>query len=417
VISSGTFGNVDLDWEDPLAARMYRRIAGFSRLIRFDRRGAGSSDPVPLDALPPWEAYMQEAVAVMDAAGSERAAIMGVFDAGPMAALFAATKPERTIALILANTAARLLASEDYPIGAPPEVVEEVIERVEDTWGTEAQAWLQAPSRADDENFRRWFAKYTRGIASPTAVKAYLHAMLEADARPILASVHVPTLVIHRTNYPLFRIEHGRYLAQHVEGARFVELPGADGALAWENADLLVDEIEEFLTGVRHRAEEDRALATVLFTDIVESTERARELRDQRWLGFLDVHDRIARRVVESFDGRLIKTTGDGILATFDGPGRGIRAAALLREELRRTGLEIRAGLHTGEAELRDGDVGGIAVHIAARVMAAAGPGEILVSRTVHDLIAGSAIALEDRGSHWLKGVEETWQLFAVGAV
>jgi class 3 adenylate cyclase len=413
VVSAGTYGNIDLDWEDPLAARMYRRIAAFSRLIRFDRRGSGSSDPLPLDALPPWEAYMEEVEAVMDAVGSERAAIMGVFDAGPMAALFAATKPERTVALILANTAARLLASEDYPIGAPTEVVEEVIDRVEETWGTEAQAWMQAPSRAGDEHFRRWFAKYTRGIASPTAVKAYLHAMLEADARPILSSIHLPTLVVHRTNYPLFRIEHGRYLAEHIEGARLVELPGADGALAWENADLLIDEIEEFLTGIRRRAVPDRALATVLFTDIVGSTERAGELRDERWLRLLDVHDETARRVVGGFDGRLIKTTGDGILAIFDGPGRGIRAAALLREELRRAGLDIRAGVHTGEVELRDGDVGGIAVHIGARVMAAAAPGEILVSRTVRDLIAGSEIRLEDRGAHQLKGVEGPWQLFA----
>jgi class 3 adenylate cyclase len=413
VVSAGTYGNIDLDWEDPLAARMYRRIAAFSRLIRFDRRGSGSSDPLPLDALPPWEAYMEEVEAVMDAVGSERAAIMGVFDAGPMAALFAATKPERTVALILANTAARLLASEDYPIGAPPEVVEEVIDRVEETWGTEAQAWMQAPSRAGDEHFRRWFAKYTRGIASPTAVKAYLQAMLEADARPILPSIHLPTLVVHRTNYPLFRIEHGRYLAEHIEGARLVELPGADGALAWENADLLIDEIEEFLTGIRRRAAPDRALATVLFTDIVGSTERAGELRDERWLRLLDVHDETARRVVGGLDGRLIKMTGDGILAIFDGPGRGIRAAALLREELRRAGLDIRAGVHTGEVELRDGDVGGIAVHIGARVMSAAAPGEILVSRTVRDLIAGSEIRLEDRGAHQLKGVEGPWQLFA----
>jgi class 3 adenylate cyclase len=417
ILSAGTFGNIDLDWEDPMAARMYRRIATFSRLIRFDRRGSGSSDPLPLDALPPWEAYMEEVVVVMDVVGSKRAAIMGVFDAGPMAALFAATKPERTVALILANTAARLLASEDYPIGAPPEAVEEVIDRVEETWGTEAQAWMQAPSRAGDERFRRWFAKYTRGIASPTAVKAYLHAMLEADARPILSSIYVPTLVVHRSNYPLFRIEHGRFLAEHVEGAKFVELAGADGALAWENADLLVDEIEEFLTGIRRRAEPDRALATVLFTDIVGSTERAGELRDERWLRLLDVHDETARRVVGGFGGRLIKTTGDGILATFDGPGRGIRAAALLREELDPSGIAIRAGLHTGEVELRDGDVGGIAVHIGARVMAAAAPGEILVSRTVRDLIAGSEIRLEDRGGHQLKGVEGDWHLFAVEVV
>jgi class 3 adenylate cyclase len=417
VVSAGTYGNIDLDWEDPMAARMYRRVATFSRLIRFDRRGSGSSDPLPLDALPPWEAYMEEVVAVMDAVGSERAAIMGVFDAGPVAALFAATKPERTVALILANTAARLLAAEDYPIGVSREAAEDVIDRVEETWGTEAQAWMQAPSRAGDEHFRRWFAKYTRGIASPTAVRAYLHAMLEADARPILSAIHVPTLVVHRANYPLFRIEHGRFLADHVEGARLVELPGADGALAWENADLLVDEIEEFLTGIRRRSEPGRALAAVLFTDIVGSTERAGELRDERWLALLDVHDRTALRVVEGFEGRLIKTTGDGIFAMFDGPGRGIRAAALLRQELSRAGLEIRAGLHAGEVELREGDVGGIAVHIGARVMAAAAPGEILVSRTVRDLIAGSGIRLDDRGSHHLKGVEGAWQLFAVGVV
>jgi class 3 adenylate cyclase len=417
VVSAGTYGNIDLDWEDPMAARMYRRVATFCRLIRFDRRGSSSSDPLPLDALPPWEAYMEEVEAVLDAVASERAAIMGIFDAGPMAALFAAAKPERTVALILANTAARLLASDDYPIGAPPEAVEEVIDRVEETWGTEAQAWMQAPSQAGDADFRRWFAKYTRAIASPTAVKAYLHAMLEADARPILSSIHVPTLVVHRTNYPLFRIEHGRYLAEHIEGARLLELPGADGALAWENVDLLIDEIEEFLTGVRRRAEPDRALATVLFTDIVGSTERAAGLRDEHWSRLLDVHDEKARRVVMGFDGRLIKTTGDGILATFDGPGRGIQAAALLREELLRAGLDIRAGLHTGEVELRDDDVGGIAVHIGARVMAAAAPGEILVSRTVRDLIAGSEIELEDRGEHQLKGVEGAWQLFAVAVV
>jgi class 3 adenylate cyclase len=417
VLTAGTFGNIDLDWEDPMVARFYRRLATFCRLIRFDRRGSGSSDPLPLDALPPWEAYMEEVAAVMDAVGSRRATIMGVFDAGPMAALFAATKPDRTVALILANTAARLLASEDYSIGAPPDAVKAVIDRVEESWGTDAQAWMQAPSRADDEHFRRWFAKYTRGIASPTAVKAYLYAMVEADARPILASVHVPVLVVHRTNYPLFRIEHGRYLAEQIEGARFVELPGADGALAWENTDLLLDEIEEFLTGIRRGADPDRALATVLFTDIVGSTERVEELRDERWIRLLDRHDETARRVIGGFGGRLIKTTGDGILATFDGPGRGIRAAGLLREEFQRAGLDIRAGVHTGEVELRDGDVGGIAVHIGARVMAAAAPGEILVSRTVRDLIAGSEIRLEDRGLHQLKGIEGHWQLFTVAGI
>jgi class 3 adenylate cyclase len=349
----------------------------------------------------------------MDAVGSDRAAIMGLFDAGPMATLLAATRPDRTAALILANTSARILASEDYP-GAPPSVAEAMIDRVEQTWGTEEQARMQVPSRASDERFRRWFARYTRSIAGPTAVRAYLRAMLDADARSILSSVHVPTLVLHRKHYPLFRIEQGQYLAEHIEGARFFEIPGSDGPLPWENADLVVDLIEEFLTGVRRGAEPARAVATVLFTDIVSSTERAGELGDERWLELLNLHYQAAYRVAETFRGRVVQTTGDGVLATFDGPRRGIRASIALRDELLRIGLEIRSGIHTGEVELRDENVGGMAVHIAARVMAAAGAGEIIVSRTVRDLIVGSEIKLEERGEHALKGVEGNWQLFAV---
>jgi class 3 adenylate cyclase len=416
VLSAGTYGNIDLDWEEPVAAGTYRRIAAFCRLIRFDRRGSGSSDPLPLDALPPWESFVDEVAAVMDAVGSDRAAVMGIFDAGPMAALFAAAKPERTVALILTNTSARILAADDYSIGFRPEVAEAGIGRVARAWGTEEQAWMQAPSRAGDERFRRWFAKYTRSIASPTAVERYLRAMLDADARPILPTIHVPTLVLHRTSYPLFPIEHGRYLAEHIDDARFVELPGADGAIAWENADLVVGVLEEFLTGVRRHTEPTRTLATVLFTDIVKSTERAGALGDQGWIDLLNAHDEAADRIAAAFEGRVVKTTGDGILATFDGPGRGIRAAAALREQIRALGLDVRAGVHTGEVELRDGDVGGIGVHIGARVMAAAGPGEILVSRTVRDLIVGSEISLEERGVHTLKGVDERWELFAVRA-
>lgn len=414
VISAGTYGSIDLDWDDPMVASMYRRMAAFSRVIRFDRRGSGASDPLPLDALPSWESYIDEVVAVMDAAGSEQAAIMGIFDAGPMATLFAATRPDRTVALILANTSARILASDDYPLGAPSSMAEAAIDRVARTWGTEEQARMQVPSRASDERFRRWFARYTRSVAGPTAVRAYLRAMLDVDARSILSSVRVPTLILHRKHYPLFRIEHGRYLADHIKGARFFEIPGSDGPLPWENADMVVDLIEEFLTGVRRGAEPGRAVATVLFTDIVSSTERAGELGDQRWLELLNLHNEAAHRLVEAFRGRVIKKTGDGVLATFDGPRRGIRAAVALRDELLRIGLEVRSGIHTGEVELRDQDVGGMAVHIAARVMAAAGAGEILVSRTVRDLIVGSEVRLEDRREHTLKGVEGDWQLFAV---
>jgi class 3 adenylate cyclase len=237
---------------------------------------------------------------------------------------------------------------------------------------------------------------------------------LDLDVRPVLPLIQAPTLVVHRKDFHVVPIEHARYLAEHIPGAKLVELPGADVTFVWDRPELALDLIEEFLTGVHHMPEPKRVLATVLFTDIVGSTERARELGDRRWRRLLDVHDELAHRVVEEWGGRLVKTTGDGLLATFDGPGRGIRCAAALRDELRSIGLQIRAGLHTGEVELRDDDVGGIAVHIAARVMALAGPGEILTSRTIRDLVAGSGISVDDRGLHALKGLDETWQLFAI---
>jgi class 3 adenylate cyclase len=414
VLTPGSFSNIDGDWEDPESSLRYERVATFCRLIRFDRRGTGASDPLPLQALPPWESYVEELICVMDTVGSERAAIFAAFDAGPMGMLFAATKPERTTALILGNTSARFLADQDYPIGYPREVAEEMIDGLGETWGTEEQAWLTAPSRAGDERFRRWYAKYTRSVASPGAVQAFFRATLDSDARHILPSIHVPTLIMHRTSFVLLPIAHGRYLAQHIEGAKFVEIPGSDGALMWEQGDLVVDHVQEFLTGVRRAAELDRVLATVLFTDIVASTERVKDMGDRRWRQLLDLHDEIARRRIDEFRGRLVKTIGDGILATFDGPGRGIRSALALRNDLKDIGLTIRVGVHTGEIELRTDDVGGLAVHIGARVLAAAGPGEILVSRTVRDLVFGSDVLLEDRGVHALKGVEGDWQLFAV---
>jgi class 3 adenylate cyclase len=415
VVTAGTFGNVDPGWEDPMVAAWNRRLASFSRLILFDRRGSGVSDPLPIDDLPSWESYIDDLTAVMDAAGSERAAVMGVFDAGPTAMLFAASRPERTVALVLANTAARILRSDDYPIGALPESVQEVRDRIERTWGTEEQADMQVPSHASDPHFRRWFARYTRSIAGPTAVSAYVRAMLHTDARSVLSSIRAPTLILHRVDYPWFRIEHGRYLAEHIEGAKLVELPGADGPLPWEHADLALDAIEEFLTGTLRGPDTTRAVTTLLFTDIVRSTERAAQLGDERWRELLSLHDDTAHRVIATFGGRIVKTTGDGILATFDGPRRAIRASAALRLEVRRIGLDLRSGIHTGEVENRGVDVSGIAVHIAARVMAAAGEGEILVSRTVRDLIAGSEIELEERGAHQLKGVAGDWLLYAVG--
>ena len=414
VMISGSFGHVDTVWEDAAAGLFLRTLASFSQVIRFDRRGTGASDPLPLDQLPPWESHAEELAVVLDEVGSDRVALLAQLDGGPLALFFAATRPERTSALVLSNTTARFMAADDYPIGIPRRVAEALVVQVEQAWGTEQLVSMQVPSRAHDQRFRRWAAKLARSIASPSTVEAYLQAMFQIDARPFLPLIQAPTLILHRRDFQLLPIEHGRYLAEKIPGARLVELPGADAPLMWETPQLTLDLIEEFLTGTRRPAEPSRVLATVLFTDIVASTEQAGRLGDRRWRELLAVHDEAAVRVVEEFQGQLIKTTGDGILATFDGPGRGIRCAAAFRNELRGIGLQIRAGMHTGEVELRDGDVGGIAVHIAARVMAAAGSGEILISRTVRDLVVGAYITVEDRGPHALKGIEDSWQLFAV---
>jgi len=412
VLTMGAFSHVDIGWEDPQIALFLRRLASFCRLLRFDRRGTGASDPLPADPLLPWEAYAEELAAVMDAAGVERAALLVAGpEAGPMALFFAGTRPERTGALILADATARYLVADDYPIGFPPEAAETVVARAAELWGTETVAGVYAPSRVGDERFLRRSARVERAIASPGVVRAQLRALLEVDVRPVLPLIQAPTLVVHHTDFRFLPVAHGRYLAEHIPSARLVELPG-DLPLWWEQPDAVAELVEEFLVGARRSVDPARVLATVLFTDIVGSTERAAELGDRRWRELLQVHDDLAGRLVDRWGGRLVKTTGDGILATFDGPGRAVGCAAALREELRGIDMQVRAGLHSGEVELRDGDVGGIAVHIAARVLAAAGPGEVLVSRTVRDLVAGSDIVLRDRGSQRLKGVEGDWQLF-----
>jgi class 3 adenylate cyclase len=405
---------VDGAWEEPGVALWLRTLASFSRVILFDRRGSGASDPLPANPLPPWESFAEDLDAVMDAVGSERAAIFADLLDGPTALFFAGTRPERTSALILVHTSAKFVASDDYPIGIPIEVAEALLDQIDQLWGTDAIAAMWVPSRAGDERFRRWLAKMQRSTASPRAAQASLRAVLEVDVRPVLPLIQAPTLILHRKQFHAVPIEQSRYLAEHIAQARLVELPGADVVLVYETPELALDLIEEFLTGVRRTAEPTRVLASVLFTDIVGSTKQASRLGDRRWRQLLDMHDELTRRLVEEFGGQLVKTTGDGILATFDGPGRGIRCAAALRDELRGIGLQIRAGLHTGEVEQRNSDVGGIAVHLAARVMALAGPGQILTSRTVRDLVVGSDIALDDCGVHPLKGIEGSWQLFTV---
>jgi class 3 adenylate cyclase/pimeloyl-ACP methyl ester carboxylesterase len=417
VFTTGAFSHVDMAWEDPQIALFLRRLASFSRLIRFDRRGTGASDPLPPDPLPPWEAYAEELVAVMDAAGSQRATLMATGpQAGPLALCFAATRPERTAALILIGATARYLVADDYPIGLPRERAEAMIATAEELWGSEAFARTYVPGRAGDERFLRWSARLERAVASPRMVRAALQALLETDVRALLPRIQVPTLLLAHRDFEQVPVEHGRYLAEHIPGARLVEVPGSL-PLLWGQPEPILEPVEafleEFLTGARRTVAPTRVLATVLFTDIVGSTQLAAELGDRRWRELLQVHDDLAGRLVERWGGRLVKTTGDGVLATFDGPGRAIGCAATLRDEVAVVGIRIRAGLHIGEVELRGDDVGGIAVHIAARIMATAGAGEILVSRTVRELVTGSDITLADRGSQRLKGIEGDWQLFA----
>jgi class 3 adenylate cyclase len=414
VMTTGSFGHVDMAWEDPGITLFLRTLASFSRLIQFDRRGTGASDPLPLDSLPPWEAYAQDLTAVLDEVGSQQAALLAQLDASPMTLFFAGTRPERTRALVLAHATARFLVADDYPIGVPAEVAEAFLAQLDQAWGTEAMAAMFAPSRAGDQRFCRWLARFQRTIASPRAVQAFLGASFEMYARPILPLIQAPTLVLHRPDFPLIPLSHGYYLAENIPGARLIELEGTEQSLFWETPEVALHHVEQFLTGMRRVAQPTRMLATVLFTDIVSSTERAGELGDRRWRELLNVHDEVTGRLVEEFGGRLVKSTGDGILATFDGPGQAIHCAVALRDELAGIGVQLRAGLHTGEVELREDDVGGIAVHIAARVMATANPGEILVSRTVRDLVAGSDVTLEDRGIYLLKGIDGDWQLLAV---
>jgi class 3 adenylate cyclase len=410
----GWISNVELNWDEPAHEHVLERLARFSRLILFDKRGTGLSDPVPLDRLPPLEERMDDVRAVLDAVGSQRTAVFGFSEGGLMSVLFAATYPERVTALALYGTFAKRIWSEDYPWAPRPDVRAREIEQLERDWATRMDLDQLAPS--EDDGFKQRLATYFRRSASPGAAVALMRMNTQIDVRDVLPSVQAPTLVMHRVGDRDVSVEEGRWIAAQIPGARYVELPGDSHTLWAGNTDEIVDELEEFLTGTRSPPDSDRVLATVLFTDIVGSTERAARLGDARWREMLAAHHAIVRRELERYRGREVDTAGDGFFATFDGPARAIRCACAIRDGVRAVDLQVRAGLHTGECELVDGKVGGIAVHIGARVSSLAAPGEVLVSSTVKDLVAGSGIEFEARGEHRLKGIGDAWRLFRVVA-
>ena len=408
----GFVSHLDNDWEEPRPAHGLRRLASFSRLIRFDKRGTGLSDRSV--GLPDLETRMDDVRAVMDAVGSERAALYGYSEGGPMCCLFAATYPSRVSALVLyASYAKRRDPDEDYPWAATWEERQAYAAEVERTWGEEADRTRMGANV--DEALSDWWLRRARAAASPGAARDLILMNSQIDVRLVLPTIAVPTLVLHRTGDRDSKVEEGRYLAEHIPDAQFVELPG-DDHLPWSNGDQIIDEIEEFLTGVRRGPDPERVLATVLFTDLVRSTEKAVELGDRRWAELIELHHAAVRRELDRFRGREIDVAGDGFFAAFDGPARAVRCAGAVRASLRRLGLVVRAGVHTGECEQVDGKLAGVAVVIGARISASADEGEILVSATVRDLVAGSGLEFEERGERELKGVPGSWKLYAVVA-
>jgi class 3 adenylate cyclase len=412
--------HLELAWEMAAFARVFRRLASFSRLIRFDYRGTGMSDPLGLSEQPSLEARAEEMLVVLDAVGSERASVVTNSVGGLVAMFFAASYPNRTASLVLDGCYARLAQAPDYPWGVPREVLDQAVARVADARVGAGDAVevaglrYMAPHALHDAEFMAQYRRFYRYTSSPAAQRADSEIAVYADVRPLLSAIQAPTLVLYRRGDHWVGEPHALYLSEHIASAKLVELAGEDNLIFVGDADADLDEIEEFLTGARHAPATDRVLATVLFTDIVGSTERVAELGDRRWRDLLDSHDRTVRRQLGRFRGQEVNTSGDGFLATFDGPGRAIECACAIRDAVRALGIEVRAGLHTGEIEVRGDDVAGMAVHIGARVSASAGAGEVFASSTVKDLVAGSGIEFDDRGEHDLKGVPGAWRLFAV---
>jgi pimeloyl-ACP methyl ester carboxylesterase len=411
VFVPGWVSNVEIVWEEPALVRFLTRLASFSRVILFDKRGTGLSDR--FTEMPNLETRMDDVRAVMDAVNSERAALFGYSEGGVLCALFAATYPDRTSALIMHGSYARLTWRPDYPWGPTDEERIAFNDEAERHWGEPVGIEDRAPSMAHDERFRNWWARYLRLSVSPAAFATLSRMNMQLDIRNILPAIRVPALIMHSVNDHALPIEGSCYLAEHIPGARLVELTG-DHVPWLADAEVVVDEVEEFLTGVRHGPEPDRVLATVLFTDIVGSSEKAVSLGDRAWRDLLENHHALIRRELDRFRGREIDTAGDGFLASFDGPARAIRCARAISEEVRSLGIEVRAGLHTGECEKMGDKLGGIAVHTGARVAALAKAGEVLVSSTVKDLVAGSGLSFQERGAHSLKGIPGEWNLFTV---
>ena len=415
VFVPGSLSHVELGWETPPSATQYRRLSSFSRMITFDKRGTGLSDRTA--ELPTLEERMDDVRAVMDAAQCEKAAVVGISEGGPMAILFAATYPERVTALVLWCTFARVAWAPDYPDGIDAQEAERFCDQIEEIWG-HGRVWplISIHDAPDDEATRRNLARFERSAATPAMAAAANRFGLRLDARHALGAISAPTLVVHRSGDPLISVAHGRYLAEHIRGARLSEFPGEFHFSGRGKDEDVLDEIEEFLTGTRPEPQIDRVLKTILFTDIVGSTDRLVRMGDRRWHELLDTHHSIVRRELERFRGQEVKTIGDGFLATFDGPARAIHCAREITDRVGAIGLEVRAGLHSGECETRADDLAGVAVHIGARVGGLAGAGEVLVTSTVRDLVAGSGIEFNDRGRHELKGIPGEWQLLAVAA-
>jgi len=412
--SPGVASHLDMAMESPRYRHFVDSLARFGRVIRFDRRGTGISDPTPPDAGESWEVWADDLRAVLDATSSRETTIVSTNDAGGAALLFAATHPERVRALVLFNTSAKFTLAPGYPQGHPPEVAQAVVQTVRTTWGTEKSIELLAPSQISDEPFRRWYPRFQRAAISPTAMAETMDRVLRMDARHVLAEVQCPTLVIHRSDYGVIPQAQGEYIANHVPHGTFLTVPGADAVLITEGLETIIAAIGEFLGTNPATESDDRQFSTVLFTDIVASTEQAAALGDQAWHRVLDAHDGATRAAVQAAGGRFIKSTGDGVLATFDSPSRAIQCARDIHLRLRALGLEVRVGLHAGPVLVRhDGDIGGLAVHAAARVMTQAGAGELWVSSSIVGLVTDSAMAFAPRGLFDLKGVPGPHELFS----